>query len=109
MSEAMDKKAPTTHVRPSGVQFIKSYVLLFWFVLFHFSGQLKRSEEEKLALLSKVQELQSKFPFQILKGAQVAFGVPGSPAPQKASRRGWGPRLWHILCFCAFSDFLVMK
>ena len=64
-----------------------------------FPDQLKRSEEEKLALAAKVQQLQSKFPFQILKQHSWLFGAP-------AAQRALGPGLGRVLYLCAFSDLL---
>jgi hypothetical protein len=52
-------------------------------VCISFSDQLKRSEEEKLTLVTTVQQLQGKFPFQS-NWHRWLFGIPGAPVLQKA-------------------------
>lgn len=64
-----------------------------------FPDQLKRSEEEKLDLVAKVQQLQSKFPFQILQVAQLALQCSRGSCHTK----GFGPRSWtYPLPLCIF-------
>lgn len=84
--------------------------------------------------MAQVQQLQGKFPFQILRVAQLALsGVPAAPAPQEESKRGaWSPvfdasstsvRFWTFLkseviytalhelmlaCLFFFSTFLLL-
>lgn len=92
-------KQPLWLISISGVQFIKSEVGSSILVcIISFSDQLKRSEEEKLALVTKVQQLQSKFLFEIRKGAQVAFwGSWSSCLTKGIQSRDRGPSLRHFL------------
>lgn len=99
-----DKTVPVTNFHPRMLSSVLGSSIMVCIV--SFSDQLKRSEEEKLALETKVQQLQSKYPFQILKVAQGLQYAWCSCSSKDIE--GLGPSLASPL-LCTFSDSLLVK
>lgn len=88
-SETTERTGRVSRFRPPALLFQSASILSL-------SDQLKRSEEERQVLVSRVQQLQSKCLFR----SYTCTGGFRQACPQKAFEGRLGSRLWCVLFWC---------